>query len=345
MENVPDQGPTLNAATRTELIARTLETLKERYVFPDVALAMEASVSGRQARGEYDSITTGEELCEVLTRHLQEGSRDKHLKLRYHREVQPPREGDIWDDPEVIAEYLAEAAFDNYGVHKVERLSGNVGYLQLTSIFRAESAARTVAAAMAVLARTSALIIDVRRNRGGAPTGVAFLCSYFFSPEPVHLNDMYRREGGVTEQSWTLPHLPGERYLDKPVYLLTSDKTFSGAEELAYDLQQLRRACVVGETTAGGAHPVEVYQLDPHFDLRVPTGRPINPVTATNWEGTGVAPDIAVSAERALSVAHATALQAIIAGVGEVLAGPEATQLEEARAALAVLGDVSSQTC
>jgi C-terminal processing protease CtpA/Prc len=238
----------------------------------------------------------------------------------------------------VIAAYLADAARDNYGVQKVERLAGNVGYLLLTSIDEAEYTGPTIAAAMAVLANTSALLIDLRRNNGGAPSGVAFLCSYFFPPEPVHVNDIYSREGDASQQFWTLPHLPGERYLDKPVYVLTSSRTFSGAEELAYDLQQLRRAKVVGETTAGAANPVDVYQLDPHFELRVPTGRAINPTTGTNWEGTGVTPDIAVDAEQALDVAHAAALHAILAGLGDEPSGAEAALADEAKAALAEVG-------
>lgn len=344
MADVEDQGPTLDAAARTRLIDRTLEILQERYVFPDVALAMEEAIRARQASGAYDTITTGAALRKALTEHLQDVSRDKHLQLRYYPTAQPPREGDVWQDPEVIAAYLAEAALDNYGVQKVERLAGNVGYLLLTSIDEAEYTAPTIAAAMAVLAHTSALIVDLRRNNGGAPSGVAFLCSYFFPPEPVHVNDIYSREEDATQQFWTLPYLPGERYLDKPVYVLTSGRTFSGAEEFAYDLQQLGRATIVGETTAGAANPVDVYQLDPHFELRVPTGRAINPTTGTNWEGTGVTPDIAVDAEQALGEAHRAALQAVLADLGDEPSGAAATLAKEARAALAEVGEVSNQT-
>ena len=339
MANDPDQGEKLDATVRTRLIDRALETLKERYVFPDVALAMETAIRDRQAHGEYDAITTGVAFRNAMTEHLQDVSHDKHLQLRYSPTAQPPREGDVWQDPDVIAAYLADAAIDNYGVQKVERLAGNVGYLLLTSIDEAEYTAKTIAAAMAVLANTSALIVDLRRNNGGAPSGVAFLCSYFFAPEPVHLNDIYSREGDATQQFWTLPHLPGERYLDKPVYVLTSGRTFSGAEEFAYDLQQLRRAQIVGETTAGAANPVDVYQLDPHFELRVPTGRAINPITGTNWEGTGVTPDIAVAAEQTLTVAHRAALEAILDGLGDEPSGAGFGLAEEARAALAEMDD------
>jgi hypothetical protein len=329
--------PRVDATARARLLDRVFETLRELYIFPAVAAEMETYVRGRAAEGAYDDLATGDRLCEALTRDLQAVSRDKHLRLRYHPEPQPPREGDMWLDPEVIAEYLAGAAQDNYGVQRVERLAGNVGCLQLTSIDEAEYTAPTLSAAMAVLANTSALVLDLRRNNGGAPSGVAFLCSYFFPPEPVHLNDIHCRVGEFTQQYWTLPHVPGERYLLKPVYVLTSDKTFSGAEELTYNLQHLGRATVVGETTAGGANPVEARQLDPHWELRTPTCRAINPVTGTNWEGVGVAPDIATPKEEALRVAHADALEKVLEGLGDHPAGPRAGLATEARAELAKL--------
>lgn len=332
-----DGGPALDAATRTRLIDATLSLLTARYVYPEVATRMEAAIRERQATGEYDAITSGTAFRDALTAHLQAVSRDKHLQLRYSSTPRPQREGSIWDDPAVLAAYFADAAINNYGVKQVERLAGNVGYLLLTSVDEAEYAARTFAAAMAMLSNTSAMIVDLRRNNGGAPSGVAFLCSYFFPPEPVHLNDIFTRtpEGGTTQQFWTLPYLPGERYLDKPVYVLTSNRTFSGAEEFAYDLQQLRRATIVGETTAGGANPVDAFQLDANFEVRLPTARAINPVSGTDWEGTGVTPDVEVDADQALDVAHVAALHAILAALGEEPTGAGKGLADEVRAALA----------
>ncbi|HYF63913.1 MAG TPA: S41 family peptidase, partial [Herpetosiphonaceae bacterium] len=161
---------------------------------------------------------------------------------------------------------------------------------------------------MRFVGHTFGLILDLRQNTGGASTGVAFLCSYLFPPEPVHLNDIYYREGERVQQYWTLPALPGPRYGPGPVYVLTSRRTFSAGEELAYNLQSLGRATVVGEVTAGGANPVDVYQVHPHFAIRVPTCRAINPITRTNWEGVGVQPDLAVAAGDALDAAYREAL-------------------------------------
>jgi C-terminal processing protease CtpA/Prc len=152
------------------------------------------------------------------------------------------------------------------------------------------------------------LIIDVRQNGGGAPGMVALICSYFFAGEPVHLNDLYWRPTNSTEQWWTLAYVPGRRYVGKDIYVLTSKRTFSAAEEFTYNLKNLKRATIVGDTTGGGAHPGEGVRISNHFGMFVPTGRAINPITKTNWEGTGVAPDISVPADLALKTAHLSAL-------------------------------------
>ena len=147
---------------------------------------------------------------------------------------------------------------DNFGIHRVERLDGNIGYLDLRRVPVPAIAGPAMAAAMELVAGTYALIIDLRRNGGGAPDGVVFWCSYLFDDHPTHLNDIFRADTGETRQFWALPYVPGPRYLDRPVYVLTGPTTFSGGELLAYDLQALGRATVVGEPTRGGAHPSEI---------------------------------------------------------------------------------------
>jgi retinol-binding protein 3 len=199
----------------------------------------------------------------------------------------------------------------NYGFRKLERLEGNVGYLELEGFFPTELGAETAVAAMNFLANTDALIIDLRHNHGGGPAMVALICSYLFDPEPVHLNDLYFRPEDSTHQWWTLAYVPGKRYTGKDVYVLTSKETVSAAEEFTYNLKTRKRATIVGETTAGGANPGGPRRINDNFAIWVPSGRAINPVTKTNWEGTGVAPDVAVSSARALQTAHLAALKTI----------------------------------
>jgi C-terminal processing protease CtpA/Prc len=326
----------LDASLCRAIVDAVLVRLNQSYVFPERAAAITADIRHRLEQGAYDAITTGAELQNSLTAHIRQTQDDRHLRLVYHEEAQPPREN-AYTDPAWLAQYWQEAALDNYGIYKIERLSGNVGYLDLRSIDEAEYTAETIAAAMAVLANTSALIIDLRHNSGGANSGVTFFCSYFVAAEPVHLNDLYSRTDNRLQQYWTAAYVPGKRYLDKPVFVLTGARTFSGGEEIAYDLQALKRAIIVGETTFGGAHPVDVYQIHPHFDLRVPTARAVNPITGTNWEGHGVIPDIAVPQADALNVAYRESLKHILGQEQEDTSRHRRVILAEARTALETL--------
>jgi hypothetical protein len=311
------QGPqtdmTVDAATRAAVIDSAIKNLNEAYVFPEVARKMEQALRERVANKEYDSVTSAKAMAEKLTTDLQAVSHDKHLRVRYSYEAIPERHNAEEPTAEEIEQFKTFLRQTNYGFEKVERLPGNVGYLDLRGFNPAEFAADTGAAAMSFLANTDALIVDLRRNGGGDPAMVAFLTSYIFGAEPVHLNDLYFRPDDSTRQWWTLPHVPGKRFGDKKeVYVLTSKRTFSAAEEFTYNLKNLKRATIIGETTGGGAHPGGGRRLNAHFQMFVPTGRAINPISKTNWEGAGVEPDVKVPAEQALKVAHVAALNKII---------------------------------
>ncbi len=306
----PQQDMTIDAKTRTAVIEGAIKALNENYIFPETAKKMEQAVRERMKRKEYDKITSATELASRLTAHFQEVSRDKHLNVRYSFEPLPDFNNQSQGPS---PEQRAFASAHNFGFEKVERLDGNIGYLDLRGFMDAEMANEAAATAMNSLANTDALIIDLRRNGGGQPEMVALLSSYLFD-QRTHLNDIYSRFDNRTQEYWTRETVTGKRYGEsKPVYVLTSKRTFSAGEEFTYNLKNLKRATIVGETTGGGAHPVRPHRLTEHFMIGVPFARAINPITKTNWEGTGVKPDVETTAEQALKVAHLAALKKLVA--------------------------------
>lgn len=290
----------IDAATRARVIDRAAELLEEFYVFPETAKKMAEAVRARQKRGEYNSITSGEEFAKLLTDHFREVSRDKHLRVSYSPAPLPAR------PPEPTAEDRANRRKrlegDNCAFEKAERLAGNVGYLKFNGFTDPGICGETAIAAMNFLANSDAIIFDLRSNGGGDPAMIALISSYLFA-EPTHLNDLWTRKGDTTQQYWTLPFVPGKRLDGKPVFVLTSSRTFSGAEEFSYNLKNLKRATIVGETTGGGAHPARGQRIDDHFIIGVPFARAVNPISKTNWEGVGVEPDVKVPAAEALETA------------------------------------------
>jgi retinol-binding protein 3 len=304
---LPDR--TIDAATRKRVIDAIVTRLNDSYVFPEVAKTMEKSLREHDGRGDYSQITSARSFAETLTNNLQAVSKDKHLRVRYSHDPIPVREPQREPSADEREEERRHMNWMNHGFNKVERLRGNIGYLEFWGFFDAELGAEALAAAMNFVSTTDALIIDLRHNGGGSPAMVALVCSYLFGTEPVHLNDLYWRDGNRTEEFWTRKEVAGKRYLNKDVYVLTSKHTFSGAEEFAYNLKNLKRATIVGETTGGGAHPGRGFRVHEYFNLGVPTGRAINPISKTNWEGTGVKPDIEVPADQALLVARVMAMK------------------------------------
>jgi hypothetical protein len=315
------------------VVESLVRNLDDHYVFPEIALAMAEGIREALSRGEYDGITIPEALGERLTADMRAISHDKHLRLRWNTDTPRASETGTRGDDHGAA-WREYGRLMNYGFHRVERLPGNIGYLDLRGFASAEVGGPTVVAAMTFLSGTEALVIDLRKNGGGAPSGIALLTSYLFPPEPVHLNDLYWRTNDSTHQWWTFPWVPGIRYIDKPVYVLTSHFTFSAAEEFSYNLKNLQRATIIGEVTGGGAHPGDMYRIWERFEAFIPTGRAINPYSKSNWEGTGVLPDIEVAAGDALQVAQKAALEHLVEEAGDTAEWPYSQIVKEARAAL-----------
>jgi hypothetical protein len=295
-------GPALSTTERKALLDGISKTLAEGYVFPDKVPAMVAKLRSAERAGRYAKLDQ-RALAEAMTSDIHAVVEDAHLAVHYSPKPLPAPGPD--QEPTAAEKAERDAFFKsvNYGVRKVEILDGNIGYLNIEAFLDAGKAAPIVDSAMGFLGNAAAIVIDLRGNHGGSPETVALVASYLL-PAKTHINDIYLREGNLTKQFWTNSIADSRKIAaDVPVYVLTDKKTASGGEELAYDLQQLKRATLVGESTWGGANPGGIVFLSEHFGIFVPGGRAINPITKTNWEGGGVKPDVAVAGDQALAKA------------------------------------------
>jgi hypothetical protein len=312
----PSTPPTtpLETRHRAELIKDVSEGLTDVYVFEDVARQMVELINAKHDRGDYDQFDTVAGLADQVTADLQSVSNDLHLNIR--ATTPPPRNagGSDLSPKERAARRLDQARARNFGFRRLEMLPGNIGYLELRGFEDAAIGGETAVAAMNFLAHSSAIIFDLRQNGGGAPSMIQLISSYLFD-ERQHLNSFYVRRTDSIEQFWTQALVQGPKMVDTPVFVLTSGRTFSAAEEFTYNLKSMERATIIGETTGGGAHPVDMVMLDlgdNHFArLSLPFGRAINPITGTNWEGTGVKPDIETPAGQALDIAQLEILESL----------------------------------
>jgi hypothetical protein len=308
-----------------DVVDQVRALVEAHYIFPEAAAKVSGALAEGLAGGRYPADLPA--LATAVTADLQSVNGDKHLRLMYHEEAIPPRTPG--DDAE---EYAAMARWADQtcgGVACAQRLAGNVGYLDLRPVlFPAVLCGEVITAAMSLLATADVLIIDLRNCLGGEPSMVAFLISYLWDRDPAQLSGLRERQDNLLRQAWTLPYVPGRRFgKDKPVYVLTSAVTFSGGEQLSYDLQRLGRATIVGEPTRGGANLREGFRVHPHLEATISVAAAVNPEMGGNWEGTGVAPDIQTTADRARDTAYERALHDVIAADGAAAA--------EARDALA----------
>lgn len=300
------EGPALEAA-----IEELAKLVDENYVFPEHGRAMAERLRAQLWDGAYEVNDLGT-LAARLTTDLRSINNDRHLAVS----VLPARAAAAPDPAQRQREREEEARRTNHGFRKLEILDGNVGYLALDGFADAgpagtpTAAGETAIAAMGYFANAEALIIDLRANGGGHPSMIQLLCSYFFA-ERTLLNTFEWRGRAEREEYWTTAEVPGKKRVDLPLFVLTSSSTFSAAEEFSYDLKCLKRATLVGARTGGGAHPGDFRAFGGVLSVFLPNGRAINPITQTNWEGTGVEPDVAVPAEQALERALALAREAV----------------------------------
>lgn len=311
-QQTPSKITPITEAEKSEVIHALMTNMTDKYVFPEVAKKVNHMLADKLKKSAYAKVNDASSFAKQLTQELQAETHDKHLNIEFEEEEIPVRD----DAGEPSAEEKAKEAQEeitfmkamNFGIERVERLPGNIAYIDYRGFGNAEIVGPAINAAMQLVHASDALIIDLRKNRGGSPATVAMLASYFL-PAETHLNDIYNREKNTTTQMWTSAYTASPRYDSaKKVYVLTSKETFSAAEDLAYTLQTQKRSITVGEVTGGGAHPVTVARLSAHVMGIIPVARSISPVTHSNWEGVGVLPEMKTDANAALTLAQRDAL-------------------------------------
>jgi hypothetical protein len=291
--------------------------LNNNYVYPETAAQMGKLIRQNLKESRYESLTDPNEFADKLTEDLQSVSHDRHLWVRYGPRMIAMMKNakESPNDNELQKLELQENREANYGFKELKLLEGNMVYLKLDNFMSTTTypeAGQAAIAAMQFAANARVLIIDLRDNGGGSPDMIQLLSSYFFKGDIQHLNTFYWRPKDETVQFWTLPHVPGQKIEKTDIYVLTSSNTFSAAEEFTYNLKNMKRAVIVGETTGGGAHPTDARIINDHFGMSVPMGKAINPITKTNWEGTGIKPHYEVPRDKALDKAIIVALDSLL---------------------------------
>ncbi len=302
------QDEVLTTDFKQKTIERLSAMLAERYVFPDVAKTMGEHFNQQLKAGRFNESKDVKAFAQALTDEAQAISKDKHLRIR----PAPPRAAQVATIEQKVDGRIQDMEWQREqvaGFSHAEKFEGNIGYLDLRGFAAPDFGAPVADHYMALLSTSDAIIIDLRKNGGGSPGMVRYLCSYFFE-KPTHLNSLYWREGDRTEEFWTLEKVNGTKLPDVPLFVLTSSYTFSGAEEFSYNMQTQKRATLVGETTGGGANPGGMSPINDKLAVFIPTGRAINPITKTNWEGVGVVPEVPVPAAEALDKAKELAAKA-----------------------------------
>ena len=303
----------IDTKERTLVIDSIAKFMNENYVFPDKGKEMGDLLLANLKAGKYDEITNPNEFAQKLSEDLLTINNDRHIGVMFMPEriamIKEAEEDENNKELEELEKRFNE--FSNFEFEELKILPGNVGYLKFNGFRDASIAGPTAVAAMNFLAHTDAIIIDLTENGGGSPSMIQLISTYFFD-EVEHLNSFYIREGDRTKQFWTLTYVPGERMPETDLYILTSSRTFSAAEEFTYNFKNMERATIVGETTGGGAHPVAPYIINDNFIVRVPFGRAVNPISETNWEGTGIEPHVAIAKDKALDMAYMLALDSLL---------------------------------
>jgi hypothetical protein len=335
--NVTAQEP-LTKVFIDSTVTKIGDLMLDYYIIKDKAEEASERLKLNLRINKYYSLNGGE-LANALVEDLQSITNDKHIMIKFYPEGDAApyyleQEKNKDEDFEPSESSLKRSRGNNYGFKEVSILNANIGYLKLDGFYdiRNPETTKAAAAAMDFLSHANGIIIDLSENSGGDPATLQFLISYFFKVEPAtHYNTFHFRDGKDNYlEKHTLPYVPGERKPKMPIYIITSQHTFSAGEALAYALKNLDRATIIGQTTGGGAHAADFKFINDFFDMSIPMARAINPTSKTNWEGVGVKPDVEIEMSKAKVYAHASLIKAAIAHENdEILLASYNWKLEE----------------
>ncbi|MCB2408465.1 S41 family peptidase [Hymenobacter lucidus] len=285
----------------SHLVDSIEHSLKTHYVFPDKARLISRRLKSQAKKNAYASLAQDpEKLAVLLQEDIYKAHHDPHMAVEYNPDFARRRQKSAQQSGEEIRQFANWVRENNFMFKKVELLPGNIGYFPFNVfVEQVKEAKPIIASALGFLANSRALIIDLRENSGGEPEMVSQLESYFFK-EKTRMNSIVQRANQDTTFYYADPAKTDGITLSMPIYILTSNKTFSAAEDFSYAMQQANRATIVGEVTGGGAHPTMPFSVGQGFVVHIPFARSLNPITNTDWEGTGVLPDVKVEAAQAL---------------------------------------------
>ncbi len=300
----------LTISQKQDIIISIQTSLETSYIDLDISNTMVAELNKILDSKKYKKITNPSKFSQALTKDLQNISNDFHLKVRYEPKRIAQKKHIISEEMQQKQEKIMAMKMEefNYGFTEIKILKGNIGYLKLRLFADTKYAKDAATAAMNFLSNTNAIIIDLRNNRGGVPSMMQLLSSYFFNETPVLLSDFYERKIDKKTQLYTIANVDGKRSVNKPIYILTSKRTFSAAEAFTYTLKHLNKAIVVGEVTKGGANRTKRINLNDQFTISVPYIKSIHPITKSNWEGKGIQPNIETTEKRAFVKAYIAAI-------------------------------------
>ncbi len=302
------RAQTLDQRAQREVVARLETALKQNYVFPDRIPAISAELDRRVQAGPIEARPFAESLSQGLVK----ASEDLHFTVAFDPdEVAADRQAKAGGESSTQARRDIERAA-NFGFRDARRLDGDLAYIRFDFFADPQYGQEAAVGAMRFAEGAKGLIFDLRYNNGGVLEMAQFLMSYLYpaGKDQLFFDYNYNEKGvQVARSQWNLAAVSGQRSADLPVVVLTGSTSFSSAEWMAFSLQRLGRATVIGEQTAGGAHPVTRAPIDDRFMLQVPFGQIRDPIKGQDFEGVGVTPDLIVPASDALLAAQKFLLQ------------------------------------